>query len=438
MTQSGRKVVLREWERREAPATPELCDLWLEEDAVSKRLRAGNLLHVRDNRKGSVLEARQHVGVLQLGPLQVVIQPKLPSDDLWYILAYGLGLDSLPWRAPAELLLQEASFADLLALALLTEAETLWRRGPRRGYPMREEWLASPRGKIHMARLAASAPLTKAALPCVHHPLSADTLENRVVRAGLRLASQVAQTPPIRAMLAQAERRWGEVCGPLRLQALHLRQVKQARTRLTAAYAPAHQLVTLLYEGMGLPDDLEKVGPKGARLPGFLWNMALLFERFVSRFLEEHAHGVAVHRQRSLEQLYRIISAEPGMRPSPPRPRPDLIIERNQKVVAVLDTKYRDLGREGLPRDMLYQLSVYSVAYASEEGVAPPPPVIALYPQQDGPRADITYGFRHDSSGAEGRIILRAIDWSSASRALREPRQHAELPHIAAAWLSAE
>ncbi|WP_408890214.1 McrC family protein [Myxococcus faecalis] len=436
------RLVLREWETAHASDHPVLHNLWtthpdLERDA--RRLREGNALRVEDGRQGVSIKAQRHVGVVRLGPLHVTVQPRLAHADLWYILEYGLGIDRLDRPPPVDLLLPEASFADLIALALLEKTKRLSRRGPRRGYARQEEWLSQLRGRIDITCTEKAMPLTRASLPCIHHILSTDIPENRMVRAGLKLAAQAAYSPGLKAELAKLERSWSELCGSLMLDTATLRQMSRELTRLTADYAPILRLITLLHEGRGMSDTLEILTPGQERLPGFLWDMASLFERFVERFLREHLKSASVSRQKPIEGLYEVVRAPRGFSARNREPRPDILLEREGQVVAVLDTKYKDFKDDYLDRNSLYQMSVYAVAHAPSDAATMPVPVIVLYPRANATSADdVVYAFKHGRQGRQSPIIVRGIDWSRASQALRNPARHNELATIAEEWTRTE
>jgi 5-methylcytosine-specific restriction enzyme subunit McrC len=61
-----------------------------------------------------------------------------------------------------------------------------------------------------------------------------------------------------------------------------------------------------------------------------------------------------------------VFSYQPAFNPRrkrTPTPRPDYVVRRKGRVVAIADAKYRDLWERDLPRDMLYQLSVYALSH---------------------------------------------------------------------------
>lgn len=70
----------------------------------------------------------------------------------------------------------------------------------------------------------------------------------------------------------------------------------------------------------------------------------------------------------------------------------------------MLDTKYRDLSVTSLPREILYQMSVYSLAF----GGAVPIPAVVLYAVPDGDRADVRIRL-HVAGGGHRLVVLRAV-----------------------------
>ncbi len=211
------ELVLGEWERRDPLSDEVLVGRTLDDPrvaALARDLGRMGALRIDEARHGLVVQARQHVGVVQLGDLRIQVRPKVPTKTLWTLLAYGLGLDDLPEHPPVELSL-DGTYPDLLASMLVVEAERLWHRGLARGYLRREEWLRAPRGRPDLAVLSRNLPLTKAALPCRHHAFTSDTLDNRIVLSGLMLAQRLVGSTRLRALLHRTAETWRMVCEPL-------------------------------------------------------------------------------------------------------------------------------------------------------------------------------------------------------------------------------
>lgn len=419
------EVRLQEWETREAtrdPADP-LRGRTLDDPAhraVAARL--GRRLRIYETRHGLGISADQSVGVVQLGDLAIRVRPKLAVADMWHILVYALGFDDVMQPDSTELPLADCDIADLLAVLLLREAERLRRRGLRRRYVDRRSWLAQPRGRVNVTALAYAPP--RETLPCTWAESTTDTPENQVVRAGLALARSGVRTPVIGSRLGRADAVWTDTASRQPLTSALLERVERERTRLTAMYEPAHRLVRWIWEGRAVDPELAAGDDE---LPGVLWDMARLFELFVARFLAEHLTTLQVTVQADLPHLYRRIHDPRGGRV--PRPRPDVVVKDASQVVGVLDTKYRDLWNTPLPREILYQMSVYALAWSN---ASVPVPGTVLYPQVGGPRPDVVLALT-PAQAPPTRIVLRAIDWAKAARLVHD-RRGGEAAELAARW----
>ncbi|HMV70289.1 MAG TPA: hypothetical protein PKA64_25840, partial [Myxococcota bacterium] len=379
---------------------------------------------VREGRHGLDVQADRFVGVVRLGPVQLRVRPKLPLPTLWSVVAYGLDLP-LDLRRPPVDLAAEGDLPDLLVELLLRAAEGLARAGLHRAYVRREGWLSSPRGRLDPVALERAGPPTRAALPCGRFEFEADHLLNGVIAAGLTLATRLASTPALRSAAHREATAWRSVCTPVPLTATNLDAADRQRGRLAVHYAPVHRLVRLLAAGAGLSDDM-RAGE--VRVPGQMWDMASVFERFVARFLAEHVEDCVVDVQPPFRDLYTVAPGAHGHRA--PRPRPDIVLRRGATPIAVFDTKYLDAWTHGLSRTALYQLSVYAIAWAPSDDV--PIPAVVLYPS-DVPRRDIAYSL-HPAGGPPRPILLRAVDWADAASALREHGRVAERIAMARRW----
>jgi 5-methylcytosine-specific restriction enzyme subunit McrC len=251
-----------------------------------------------------------------------------------------------------------------------------------------------------MAALARRVPLLQAALPCVDHERITDHLLNRVLLAGLALAARVAVHPPLRGQLRELAARLGDEIQGVPLTRPLLAAARRSLHRLVSHYRPALEIVALLHAGCGL--DLTDA-PRESTAAGFLFDMNRFFQALMVKLLTEELLDCAVQAEQKLAGAYRWARpALPGRRQ--PRPRPDITVVRGDERL-LLDAKYRDLSVGPLPREILYQLTVYAASQGPGGSAA------ILYPKHEAPalpeeRLDL---FAPGGSAAHAVVFLRPV-----------------------------
>jgi 5-methylcytosine-specific restriction enzyme subunit McrC len=360
------------------------------------------MLSVVELRNGLSVRSTSFVGRVELGSLAVTIVPKITGMRLLTLLRYAYGLRNLDLSSAVDYHAEDAGFVDLLLSQLAAEARELLSRGLCRRYVAVSESLALPKGRVDMQRLAIQGGVTRAALPCVHHPRQEDVLLNRVLLAGVCLGADLATEFGLKRRLRSLAGAIQESVAPVPLSRDLLARAERQLNRLTVAYEPALVLIKMLVASLGI--GLEE-GPSEVRLRGFLFDMNRFFEALISRFLHEYLSGYEVQDQYQLRDMMSYVDKYNPRDRRAPLPRPDYVIKKAAAVVAILDAKYVDLWEKDLGRDILYQLAIY--AMSQKRGVN----AVALYPSAAGPRPEARIELRDPVAGVDrAQVILRAVD----------------------------
>ena len=398
-------VELREWgecgpEPGTALAGISLGDNVAARDTAQQLTKAG-MLAIDELALGMRVRSFSYVGSVQMGRLRVTVRPKLEGAPLLNLVRYAYGLRNLKLFSQSAYATGTGTFQDLLIHQLAAETAELIARGLHRRYERLEQSLPSPRGKINFGEFLRQTGSAPATLPCVYHPRREDCLINQVLLGGLYLAAGLTQDMELRTRLRRLSSHLEASASPVRPDRETLKQLDRQSSRLTSAYDPALQLIGLLATAQGIALAPEQPSIK---LRGFLFDMNRFFQALVSRFIGQNLGGYLVRDDAHLREMMHYLPGYQLRDQRPPVLRPDLLVLEGARVVAVLDTKYRDLWDRGLPPDMLYQLAMYAFSQTLGEATI-------LYPRTEPGAQEARIEISEPSGGGvRATIVLRPVD----------------------------
>jgi 5-methylcytosine-specific restriction enzyme subunit McrC len=398
-------LALQEWEHHSPDTDEALRSVFLDEArdvrTLAELLTASQKIEVLELKRGLGIQTRAHVGRIELGRISITIRPKIDRLQLLPLLRYAYGLRNFELYGRTAYPAEASGLQDLLLLQFAAETAELVARGLHRRYDRREGHLTTPQGRIDFRGLAFR-PVPSTTLPCIHHPRTENCALNRTLLAGLRLGVRLADDLPLRGRLRGLAALLDDCVDAVPLHPALLRQAARENSRLTAAYRPALALIEILAQSGGTTLDVED---QQLRLPGFLFDMNRFYQQLLSRLLNDSLPGYTVRDESRLSDMFAYM---PGFNPRarrPPTPRPDFVILRGSRPIAVLDAKYRDLWNKDLPREMLYQLTLYSMSQGGG-GVA-----TILYPTTQSAAREARIEFRNPlSPGGKCQVVLRPVD----------------------------
>ncbi|MYS22507.1 5-methylcytosine-specific restriction enzyme subunit McrC [Streptomyces sp. DvalAA-14] len=374
---------------------------------AGRALAASGILHSATpdpGREGHwLLRAGSWVGAVRTPDGSVVrITPKTPVSRLFFLLGFSLA-PARAWRDSREGTVDIGTYDDVvpaLAHAVERQIDAALRQGVLQGYREVEESALVVRGRLREAEQIRRHFGRTPPVEIVYDAYSADTAENRILRAAVERLLRLPGVPgPVRRRLAHQRVRLADALPLVRGQELP----RWRPSRLNSRYQPALRLAEAVLHGTS--PEHRPTGPEPLTIDGFLLDMNKLFEDFVTVALREalREHGLTAN----LQDLHHLDTA--GL----VRVRPDLVVRTGdgRTPLAVVDAKYKVEKADGLLNADLYQ----ALAYATVLGLREAHLVYAA-----GRTPERFHEVRGTTAGPDGwgvRLHQHSLDLS------REPKQ---------------
>lgn len=291
------------------------------------------------------------VGAAAIGGVEIHIRPKVTIPRLLFLAGYAR--HGTTWRSEAVHAPEADGLVPALAQILWRQAEQAIRQGLLPGYLTVEE--ASP---VLRGRLRETAHLHRhhglpLPLEIRHDEFTTDIPENRILRSAIeRMLTVPGVDPQSALMLRRTLRAFADVTPIPRGDPIPV----WLPARLNARYHAALRIAELVLRAASV-----ELGAPGVIVNGFLLDMPLLFEEFVTTALREQLEAsfggrVAAQYPHSLDEAGRV------------RLRPDIVWKRGSSVLAVVDAKYKAEQPAGYPNADLYQLLAYATVLGLRSG----------------------------------------------------------------------
>jgi len=256
----------------------------------------------------------------------------------------------------------------LFAASLLAEV----RRGLPRLYKPQESDLRALRGRLNNVRQFTVNAVRSDRLACRFDALDVDVPLMQVMKACVVLLAQHARLIDTQRRLAELRFLLAEVTD-VPSGALPWRQIRIDRS--SRRWRTLVDLARLLLGGSWQETFARSSAPEGVTL---LFPMNDLFERYVAVQLRRALAGLdfdVVAQGGFAYCLGPLTNGTPVVGDSHPT-RPDILVKHGDRVVAVLDTKWKHLAK-GVSHSDIYQMMAYARLYQC-------PRLILLYPAMPG------------------------------------------------------
>jgi len=352
-------------------------------DSIEKLNENGSEL-LSLNRKG--IRAKQMVGLIQVKDLSIEILPKMYREglsekteqindaqkNLLYLLHYCYDIPIYESEI-AHMQARKSNWFEILTFIFTKNLMDIFKKGVHKQYIPIEENLSVFKGKWMIQKHFRINPFQKHRFYMNYDEFSSDIPINQILRYVTNKLKFQSHDQENRKNLRILDQQMEDITllhDPVPI----LNNV--VFTRLNVNYRPVFNLAKLFIEGNVVETS---AGSSGAF--AFTFDMNLLFERFIARFIKENRDAVLPKSLKNCDiymQSNRRAFAKNSDGKNVFYLQPDIIFKEGDSVKLIIDTKYKVLNKNdrkyGVSISDMYQMAAYASRYECSN-------VILLYPR---------------------------------------------------------
>lgn len=342
------------------------------------------------------IKFNEYAGVLQVGSLIIEVLPKsdrFNDKGVWHNILISMlktvGTLDIHASNDSSLNLKSNSILELYFELFINETERLLHKGLVKKYRKTENNLTSLKGKLNFATNIQKNIVHKERFYVSYYIYDKEHKLNSILYKTLKLLALINKNAVLSSRI-----------GALFLVFPEMPEIKVNEktfsdiiyNRKTEAYRSAIQIAKLLL--LNFHPDIKRGKNDVLAL---MFDMNLLWEKFVLKSLNKYKQNEYTLRSQVPKNFWKPVKGKISSM------KPDIIVRKNDGTYLILDTKWKNLGRNNVKPEDLRQMYAYSKYHANAK-------TALVYP---GENSDLMKGnyFKEDSDGiSENECSLLPIE----------------------------
>lgn len=348
-------------------------------------IRVNNFVGVIETKNGLTIEV-----------LPKIYQQENPENLRRIFLQMLRYLKKSPFKSinPAHLKTKKFPVFEIFITAFLDELDRIVKKGLKNFYTEREDNLNCVKGRIMFSLHVSKNLIHKQKMYVTYDEFSVDIPQNRILKSTIVYLLSKTKLYKNKIRLNQYFKLWDLIPQSSNIEA-DLLSIK-VNNRLYTHYEKALQWAKIFLKGESFTNF------KGKSLnTAILFPMERIFEDYVAAMFAKYSTG----NLKVIKQDRRNYLVDKHIENGKFRLKPDIVIEKNNKPVAILDTKWKEINQYKPEKNYLisqsdmYQLYAYGKKYENK------PALFLIYPKTE--HFESIDAFIYE----ESNLVLKAVSF---------------------------